>query len=64
MRRLLERAFDEAATLPEEDQDLLAGWLLAEVENSRRAATALPGRPAPGPAPVERRPDPGRQYPG
>lgn len=39
MSRLLAQAFEAAATLPEEDQNRLAGWLLAEVENSRRAAT-------------------------
>jgi len=31
MTTLLRRAFDDAARLPESEQDLLASWLLAEL---------------------------------
>jgi hypothetical protein len=31
MTAALQRAFDEAATLPEPEQELLASWLLAEL---------------------------------
>lgn len=36
MTQLLEKAFAEAASLPEEDQDSLASWLLAELAAERR----------------------------
>jgi hypothetical protein len=36
MTRLLEKAFAEAASLPDQDQDSLATWLLAELAAERR----------------------------
>jgi hypothetical protein len=36
MTRLLEKAFAEAALLPDEDQDALAAALLEELESERR----------------------------
>jgi hypothetical protein len=42
MTQLLQRAFSEAAKLPEAEQDVLASWLLAElaVEDAFDAAIA------------------------
>lgn len=36
MTQLLERAFAEAAELPEEEQDTFGAWILAELEAERR----------------------------
>lgn len=36
MTQLLAKAFDEAAKLPEQEQDSLANWLLAEVLSDLR----------------------------
>jgi hypothetical protein len=36
MTQLLERAFAEAAKLPEQEQDSLAAWLLEMLESDRR----------------------------
>lgn len=38
MNQLLQRAFDEAADLPREEQDRFALFLLAELESERRWA--------------------------
>lgn len=48
MTQLLEKAFAEAASLPEQDQDSLATWLLAELAAQRRWDKALePDSPKP-----------------
>jgi len=39
--RLLEKAFDEAAKLSEEEQRELAEWILAELESDSRWARAF-----------------------
>ncbi len=39
--RLLEKAFDEASKLSEEDQRELAEWILAELESDERWTRAL-----------------------
>jgi len=39
--KLLERAFDEAAKLTEEEQRELAEWILAELESDNRWAQAF-----------------------
>ena len=36
MGKLLRKAFDEAAKLPEPDQEAVGAWLLAELESERR----------------------------
>ena len=36
MTQLLKRAFDEAARLPEAEQDSLAEWLLEELQSENR----------------------------
>jgi len=36
MRKMLERAFKKAASLPKPDQDALAKWLLKELESEAR----------------------------
>lgn len=36
MTELLERAFAEASSLPEGEQDMLARWLLDEIASDRR----------------------------
>jgi len=36
MNKLLDKAFKEAARLPESEQEALAQWLLAELEAERR----------------------------
>jgi hypothetical protein len=41
MTQLLERAFSEAAKLPEAEQDAFASLLLAELESERRWAQAF-----------------------
>jgi hypothetical protein len=41
MTRLLERAFERAARLPEEDQDALAEMLLAELESEEQWSRAF-----------------------
>ena len=41
MTKLLERAFEQAARLPEEDQDALAEMLLADLESEERWAQAF-----------------------
>lgn len=35
MNKLLEKAFAEAALLPDEDQEAIAGHILAEIEDER-----------------------------
>ena len=41
MRDLLARAFDEAAKLPDDDQDAFARWLLAELASEQRWRESL-----------------------
>ncbi len=41
--RLLERAFDEASKLSEEDQRELAEWILAEIDSDDRWTRAFAG---------------------
>ena len=41
MTKLLERAFEEAARLPAEEQDSLAEWLLAELRSEARWSELL-----------------------
>ena len=41
MTRLLEKAFEEASKLPEEDQDALAEMLLNDLESEERWAEAF-----------------------
>lgn len=36
MGKLLERAIEEVHKLPEDEQEAIAAWLLAEVESDRR----------------------------
>jgi hypothetical protein len=36
MTRLLEKAFDAASKLPEEEQDAFAEWILAELTSEQR----------------------------
>ena len=36
MGRLLEKAISEASKLPEDDQEAIGAWLLAEIESERR----------------------------
>ena len=36
MTQLLERAFQEAAKLPPDEQDVVANWLLAEMSDEQR----------------------------
>jgi hypothetical protein len=36
MTSLLRKAFDEANRLPEEEQDTVAAWLLAEIESEQK----------------------------
>ena len=36
MTRLLEKAFGEAAKLPETEQDAVASWILEELDSERR----------------------------
>ena len=36
MGRLLEEAISEASKLPEDDQEAIGAWLLAEMESERR----------------------------
>lgn len=38
MTDLLKRAFDTASRLPEDEQDAVAGWLLAELASEERWA--------------------------
>jgi hypothetical protein len=44
MTQTLERAFAEAAKLSDEEQDLFAAWMLAELESERRWATLFAAR--------------------
>ena len=41
MTKLLEKAFEEASTLPEEDQDALAEMLLSDLASEERWAGAF-----------------------
>jgi hypothetical protein len=41
MTKRLERAFSEAASLPTEEQDALAEWILAELRSERRWTKTL-----------------------
>lgn len=41
MTKLLKKAFDEAAQLPEEEQDAIASWLLAEIESEAKWSEAF-----------------------
>jgi hypothetical protein len=41
MTKLLEKAFGEAAKLPDGEQDSLAAWLLAEIESEERWSRQL-----------------------
>jgi hypothetical protein len=43
MTQLLTRAFSEAEKLPDQEQDALADWLLAELESERRWELAFSG---------------------
>jgi hypothetical protein len=43
MTKLLEKAFEEAAKLPEGEQDAVASWLLSEIESERRWQEAFAG---------------------
>ncbi len=36
MSRLLEQAIEEAHKLPEQEQEAIGAWLLAEIESERR----------------------------
>lgn len=36
MTKLLEKAFTKASKLPKQDQDAVAGWLLAELQSEAR----------------------------
>ena len=36
MGKLLERAIEEAQKLPEQEQEAIGAWLLAEIESERR----------------------------
>ena len=44
MTKLLEKAFEEASTLPEEDQDALAEMLLSDLASEERGQGRLPRR--------------------
>lgn len=46
MTALLERAFHEAAQLPDEDQDALAGWLLEELRSEQEWTNRFDASPA------------------
>jgi len=41
MTKLLEKAFEEAGRLPEEEQNSIASWLLAEIESEKRWADSF-----------------------
>ncbi len=41
MTKLLEKALSKMATLPEAEQDLIASWLLTELESERAFDRAL-----------------------
>lgn len=41
MTELLEKAFAEAARLPDEDQNAIAGWLLEELRSEQRWAESF-----------------------
>ena len=41
MTELLAKAFDEAGQLPEEEQDSIAEWLLAELRSEQRWSAAF-----------------------
>jgi len=41
MTKRLEQAFSEAASLPAEEQDAVAEWILAELRSERRCAKAF-----------------------
>jgi hypothetical protein len=41
MTQLLEKAFAEASSLPEADQNALAEWLLEEIRSERRWSKAF-----------------------
>lgn len=43
MTRELERAFEEASKLPEEEQNSVAAWLLEELASDRRWASDFQG---------------------
>lgn len=43
MTKLLEKAFEEASTLPEEEQDALAEMLLSDLASEERWEEALAG---------------------
>ena len=47
MTKLLQKAFDEAAKLPEKDQDALGSLLLDEIELERQREDQSPGMPWP-----------------
>lgn len=36
MTKLLQKAFDEARKLPDQEQDAIASWMLAEIQSERR----------------------------
>ena len=43
MTKLLEKAFEKAALLPDSEQDSFAKWLLAELESEERWAELFAG---------------------
>ena len=43
MTKLLEKAFEKASTLPEEDQDAVGEWLLSELDSEARWAKLFAG---------------------
>ncbi|HKI86632.1 MAG TPA: hypothetical protein VKA53_07790 [Thermoanaerobaculia bacterium] len=43
MTKLLEKAFEEASRLSEDEQNSFAEWLLAEIRSERRWAEAFSG---------------------
>ncbi len=45
MKTLLEKAFNEAAKLPKEEQEALAEWLLQEIASERKWADKLSESP-------------------
>ncbi len=45
MTKLLQKAFEEASKLPEQDQNAVASWLLAEMESELRWSEAFSSSP-------------------
>jgi hypothetical protein len=43
MTKLLEKAFEKASSLPAQEQDAIADWLLAELESEGRWANLFAG---------------------